>query len=247
MNDIIIRSNPAKEISNKLCIDILEAYKATELAEWHSFQLVNLYISSRDNTEIDIQLNRGFKSEINFNIDIVPDESVDRLSDSLIDTIRVNLKQYILENDKIDISFEENEYITTVNISRSVEKNRDAFSEDEYTIRLDTQRRDSIIVKDYKMHNNPRINGKRILVSDVYHQYTELNDFEGLESVVSEMNHLVTVDEVEKAIEFAEDSEEINNKEDIVTDGVDLEPMSKEEIEESLSKNIDLNIFDDNR
>lgn len=247
MNDIIIRSDPAKEISNKLCIDILETYKASELAEWHSFQLVNLYISSRDNTEIDIQLNRGFKSEIEFNIDIVPDESVDKLSDTLIDTVRVNLKKYILENDELDINFGKNEYITTINISRSVQKDRDSFSDNEYTIRFDTEKRDSIIVEDYKMHNSPRIAGKRILVSDIYNQYTKLDDFEGFESIVTEMNNLVTVGEVEKAIEFAENSEKISDKKDIVTDGVDLEPMSKEELEESLSENINLDIFDDNR
>lgn len=247
MNDIIIRSDPAKEISNKLCLDILETYKASEIAEWHSFQLVNLYISSRDNTEIDIQLNRSFKSKIEFNIDIVPDESVDKLSDTLIDTIRINLKKYILQNSQLDINFDENEYITTINISRSVKKEKDSFSENEYTIRFDTEKRDSIIIKDYKMHKSPRIAGKRILVSDIYNQYTKLSDFEGFESIVNEMNNLVTVDEVEKAIEFAENSDEITNKEDIVTEGVDLEPMTKEELEESLSKDLDLDLFDDNR
>lgn len=245
MDDIIIRKNKAREISNRICLDILDTYKASELSEWHSFRLVNLYVSSRDNTEITIQLNRGFKSDINLDIDIVPDESIDRLSDRLIDTIRTNLKKYVIQDDDLNIEFDNNEYVSSVNISTIVNRNEDTYSEPEYTVSFDTENRDEVIVSDYKLHGNPRINGKRILVSDIYNKYNQLGDYEGLETICDMMNNLVSRDEVEKAVEFAKNSDEIdditeNNKNVDVSDANNLEDLVD-------SSEKELDTFEDNR
>lgn len=242
MDDVIIRNDKARKISSMLCQDVLDAYKATELTEWHSYRLLNLYISDRHNTEISIQLNRGFKSDVNIDIDIVPDESIDRLSDRLIDTVKINLKKYVIQDDDLDIEFDDDEYISGVNISTAVNRNRDSYSESSYTISFDTDVRDSKIISDYKVHNNPRINGKRILVSDIYRRYERLDDFEGLEAIRQDMDNLVTIDEIKEAVEFAKDSDKIESKSD-----TDFEPSDSKDLDDIVQNKEELKTLEDNR
>lgn len=245
MSDVIIRGEKARRITSLVCSDILDSYEANELSKWHSFDLVSLYISEYDNTEIDIEFNRGFKTTANLNIDISPEESVDRLSDRLIDTIRINIKKYIEEIEDLPVEFDSNEHITRIRISRMVNQDKDAFTESSYTVEFDTEKYDTLVTTDHKLGNNPRITGKRMLVSDIWNRYKRLDDYEGLETIVDDMDNLVTQEEVEEAVKFAENSDEFCFEED--DEESDSEPVDFDDFDVSSDNKEEMVEFEDNR
>jgi uncharacterized protein (DUF433 family) len=245
MSDVIIREEKARIITDLICSDILKSYEAHELSKWHSYNLVSLYVSKYDNTEIDIELNRGFKTTANLRIDINPEESVDRLSDRLIDTIRISIKRYIEDIDDLPVEFDSNEHITRIRISRVVNQNKDTFTESGYTIEFDTEKYDTLVTTDHKLGSNPRIAGKRMLVSDIWNKYNQLDDYEGLETIVEDMDNLVTQEEVEEAIKFAKDSELFDfEKED---EEFNSEPVDFDDFDLSSDSDRDVDEFEDNR
>lgn len=243
MADIIIRNKPARYIASEVCSIVLDWYKAEELKEWHSYNLNRLYISSRDNMEIDIVFNRGWKSTINFNIDIIPDESADGLSDRLIDGVRIGIKDIINNSEEIPFKLSDDEHITMVRINRRVNNKEGSRSDSNYTVEFDTESYDDIIVEDNKLHNNPRIAGKRILVSEIWNKYNLVSS--DTNDIIEEFDSLLTKEEVESALQYALDSDEFEDIENNNDEDVNFATM--EEIKEVLDFSEELDTFVDNR
>lgn len=228
-DSIIIRNKPASLIEYNVTSSIMDSIRASDMKDWHSVSLENLFISTEDNVDIDIYVERGFDTRMQLQIRSNPDESVDRLTDFMINNIKQTVRDICINN--LDIPFDDNEKISSLRIKPEIGHN-DNPSNKSYIVRFDTEKYESDIIEDHKMSGNPRISGRRVLVSQI--QSMKVHRGMSVEEIVEELDHTITEAEVESAIEFAEKSDDIDIEKNEESGDSETVTFSKNDIKEHL-------------
>lgn len=233
---VIIRNKPADHIAYVVASTIMDSVHASEMVDWHRVSLRRLYISSTDKMEADILIERGWDTQVEFELESNPNESVDRLTDYMFN----NVKQVVRDlcEEEFGVEFDDREKIRTLRINTEVGEYTDV-GDEKYVVEFDTETFDSDVITDHKMSGNSRICGRRLLVSWVWNNHVR----KGLdvEALVEEFDGTITEQEVRSAISFAESSDEFDTREEIESESSDMtgETATIEELEEALSEEDD--------
>lgn len=241
---VIIRNQPADHVTYSVTSTLMDSIKAPDMLEWHRVDLNRMYISANDKIEADILVTRGWDTNMEINVDSNPEESVDRLTDYMINDVKQTIRS--LCEEELGVEFAEGEKIRSVRINTEVGRYTDT-GDDKYVVEFDTEEFQSDVVTDHKMSGNPRIAGRRLLVSWIWNKHAR-NDMSE-EELVAEFNSTVTRDEVRSAVEFAENSDEFDSRDQIDSEesGEPSEFATLDEIEDVLSDEEELMDVEDNR
>lgn len=241
---VVIRNQPADYITHSVVSALMESVKADKMVEWHSIDLNRLYISDNDKIESDLLIRRGWDTQMELNLDSNAEESADRLTDHMIDEIKQTVRSIC--EDELGVKFADGEKIRSLRIKTEIGRYND-IGDEKYIVEFDTEIFESEVVTDSKMSGHPRIAGRRILVSWIWdsHVRNELSP----EELVEEFDSNVTEKEVQSAINFAENSDSFDTRDDINSDESEASSdlATLDEIDEMLSDRDELMDVEDNR
>lgn len=227
MDEIILRNKIAERVAYNVCNSVATSIKAENLIQWHKVNISNLYISERDHFECQMTATRGWDTDIEIDISSNAEASKDRLTDYTINRIRKVIRDTVEDN--TDITFERLERITRVRINTTV--NTDSTDQPSYRVEFETKNFESNILKDEKMSGMYRIAGRRIIVNWIWNKHIR-SDMDA-EELVEYYDGTVTAKDIKSAINFARESDEFDEPEQIENDD-NADAESFEDIEESL-------------